>query len=85
MQEVLMRTTKPKTGNRKKLLEITDDLKMAPFGFGCGCGCGSESNEKKKEVIREVVMIPCKYFGTLFPQTCDVLPKLWSKKNRIII
>jgi len=41
---------------------------MAPFGFGCGCGCGSESNEKKKEVICEVLMIPCKYCGTIFPK-----------------
>jgi hypothetical protein len=44
---------------------------MFPFGFGCGCGGGSNNDNREvtREVIREVVLIPCKYCGALFQQT----------------
>ncbi|MCS7135771.1 MAG: hypothetical protein RMJ14_03345 [Nitrososphaerota archaeon] len=34
-----------------------------------------------KEVIREVVMVPCKYCGTLFPQTETVCPNCGAKRT----
>jgi uncharacterized Zn finger protein len=49
----------------------------------CGCGCGSESDDDNEEVIREDVIAPCKYCGTLFPQTVMTCPKLRSKKKSI--
>jgi len=52
---------------------------MAPFGLGCGCG--SESNEQKKEVPREIVMMPCKYCGALFPQTATFCPNCGAKRT----
>jgi hypothetical protein len=55
---------------------------MFPFGFGCGCG--SDNNEKKevtREVIREVVMIPCKYCGALFAQTATFCPNCGAKRT----
>jgi len=54
---------------------------MSPFGFGCGCGCGSDSNEQKKEVIREIVMIPCRYCGTLFAQTATFCPHCGARRT----
>ncbi|MEM3731070.1 MAG: hypothetical protein QW667_06845 [Candidatus Bathyarchaeia archaeon] len=36
---------------------------------------------KEKEVIREVVMIPCKYCGTLMPQTETVCPHCGAKRT----
>jgi uncharacterized OB-fold protein len=55
---------------------------MSPFGFGCGCGCGSGSDENRKEVVREVVlMIPCKYCGTLFSQTVTACPNCGAKRT----
>jgi len=36
---------------------------------------------KEKEVIREVVMVPCKYCGTLFPQTEIVCPNCGAKRT----
>jgi hypothetical protein len=55
---------------------------MCPFGFGCGCG--SDNNEKKevtREVIREVVMIPCKYCNALFLQTATFCPNCGAKRT----
>jgi len=57
---------------------------MFPFGFGCGCGSGSSSKSDRevvREVIREVVMIPCKYCGTLFPQTGTFCPHCGAKRT----
>ena len=56
---------------------------MCPFGFGCGCGCGSDSDDdEKREVVREVVvMVPCKYCGTLFPQTEIECPHCGAKRT----
>ncbi len=58
---------------------------MCPFGFGCGCGCGSESHDDGKdvirEVVREVVMIPCKYCGALFPQAATFCPHCGAKRT----
>ncbi|MEM0506754.1 MAG: hypothetical protein QXT92_07805 [Nitrososphaerota archaeon] len=34
-----------------------------------------------KEIIREVVMVPCKYCGTLFPQTDTVCPNCGAKRT----
>ena len=36
---------------------------------------------KEKEVIREVVMIPCKYCGALMPQTAIVCPYCGAKRT----
>ncbi len=36
---------------------------------------------KEKEVIREVVMIPCKYCGSLMPQTDTVCPNCGAKRT----
>ncbi len=36
---------------------------------------------KEREVIREVVMIPCKYCGTLFPQTETVCPNCGARRT----
>lgn len=36
---------------------------------------------KEREVIREVVMVPCKYCGTLFPQTEIVCPNCGAKRT----
>jgi hypothetical protein len=36
---------------------------------------------KEREVIREVVMIPCKYCGTLMPQTETVCPNCGAKRT----
>ncbi|MEM3383321.1 MAG: hypothetical protein QW698_04680 [Nitrososphaerales archaeon] len=36
---------------------------------------------KEKEVIREVVMVPCKYCGTLFPQTETVCPHCSARRT----
>gem|GEM_PF-5825590 len=56
---------------------------MCPFGFGCGCSWGS-SNHKKEvthEVVREVVMIPCKYCGALFQQTATFCPHCGARRT----
>jgi rubrerythrin len=56
--------------------------------FGCGCGSifgsifGSrKENSATREVIREVVVIPCKYCGTLFPQTTTACPHCGAKRT----
>jgi len=56
--------------------------------FGCGCGSifgsifGSrQDNPGTREVIREVVVIPCKYCGTLFPQTAIFCPHCGAKRT----
>jgi rubrerythrin len=57
---------------------------MSPFSFGCGCGCGSGSNRgnrEVREVVREVVVIPCKYCGTLFPQTATFCPHCGARRT----
>jgi len=36
---------------------------------------------KEKEVIREIVMIPCKYCGTLMPQTATVCPNCGARRT----
>lgn len=36
---------------------------------------------KEREVIREVVMVPCKYCGTLFPQTETVCPHCGARRT----
>lgn len=36
---------------------------------------------KEKEIIREVVMIPCKYCGTLMPQTDTACPNCGAKRT----
>lgn len=36
---------------------------------------------KEREVIREVVMIPCKYCGTLMPQTETVCPNCGARRT----
>jgi sporulation-control protein spo0M len=36
---------------------------------------------KEKEIIREVVMIPCKYCGALMPQTDTVCPNCGAKRT----
>jgi sporulation-control protein spo0M len=36
---------------------------------------------KEKEIVREVVMIPCKYCGTLMPQTDVVCPNCGAKRT----
>ncbi|MEM1586970.1 MAG: hypothetical protein QXX99_05745 [Candidatus Bathyarchaeia archaeon] len=36
---------------------------------------------KEREVIREVVMVPCKYCGTLFPQTESVCPHCGARRT----
>jgi hypothetical protein len=55
------------------------------FHFGCGYGCGGskdmgEKNELK-EVVREVVVIPCKYCGTLFAQTAIFCPHCGARRT----
>lgn len=58
---------------------------MGPFGFGCGCGSGGSDSSREerevREVIREVVVIPCKYCGTLFPQTAIFCPHCGAKRT----
>jgi ribosomal protein L40E len=54
---------------------------MCPFGFGCGCGSGEDKKEVVREVVREVVMIPCKYCGALFPQTATFCPNCGAKRT----
>lgn len=56
---------------------------MCPFGFGCGCGGGSNDDKREAthEVIREVVMIPCKYCGALFQQTATFCPNCGAKRT----
>ena len=56
---------------------------MFPFGFGCGCGGGSNNDKREvtREVIREVVMIPCKYCGALFQQTATFCPNCGAKRT----
>jgi hypothetical protein len=56
------------------------------FFLGCGCGCGSshsrdKSDNRVREVVREVVVIPCKYCGTLFPQTATFCPHCGAKRT----
>jgi rubrerythrin len=48
---------------------------------GCGCGCGSESDDDYEEVIREDIMVPCKYCGTLFPQNVTTCPNCGAKRK----
>jgi sporulation-control protein spo0M len=36
---------------------------------------------REKEIVREVVMIPCKYCGTLMPQTETVCPNCGAKRT----
>ena len=36
---------------------------------------------KEKEIIREVVMIPCKYCGALMPQTATVCPNCGARRT----
>ncbi|MEM2214249.1 MAG: hypothetical protein QXQ20_02505 [Candidatus Nezhaarchaeales archaeon] len=36
---------------------------------------------KEREVIREVVMVPCKYCGTLFPQTETICPHCGARRT----
>jgi hypothetical protein len=36
---------------------------------------------KEKEIIREVVMIPCKYCGTLMPQTSTICPNCGARRT----
>ena len=44
----------------------------------------SEIETKEKEIIKEIVMVPCKYCGSLIPQTslfcnnCGAGRKLWE-------
>jgi uncharacterized OB-fold protein len=56
---------------------------MSPFGFGCGCGGGSSNDNKEvtREIIKEVVMIPCKYCGALFVQTATFCPNCGAKRT----
>ncbi len=56
--------------------------------FGCGCGSilgsifGSrKDNIETREVIREVVVIPCKYCGTLFSQTATFCPHCGARRT----
>jgi len=56
------------------------------FGFGCGSIFGSlfstrQDKEGAQEVIREVVVIPCKYCGTLFPQTATFCPHCGARRT----
>ncbi len=55
---------------------------MCPFGFGCGCGSNSREEDRVvREVVREVVMIPCKYCGALFAQTATFCPHCGAKRT----
>jgi len=55
---------------------------MCPFGLGCGCGRGSsDDKEVTREVVREVVMIPCKYCGALFQQTATFCPHCGARRT----
>jgi rubrerythrin len=36
---------------------------------------------REKEIVREIVMIPCKYCGTLMPQTETVCPNCGAKRT----
>jgi len=36
---------------------------------------------KEKEIVKEVVMIPCEYCGTLFPQTATSCPKCGATRK----
>lgn len=38
--------------------------------------------EGQKEVIKEVVMIPCKYCGALMPQTSTFCPECGARRKR---
>ncbi len=49
---------------------------------GCGCSCGSESDDDNEEVIREDVMVPCKYCGTLFPQNVITIVQIAEQKEK---
>ena len=55
--------------------------------FGCGCGSifgslfGSRQDSGTREVIREVVVIPCKYCGTLFAQTATFCPHCGARRK----
>jgi uncharacterized OB-fold protein len=56
--------------------------------FGCGCGSilgyissSRQDNTGTREVIREVVVIPCKYCGTLFPQTATFCPHCGARRT----
>ena len=46
--------------------------------MGCGC-CGSDDEER--EVVKEVVMIPCKYCGALFVQTATFCPNCGARRT----
>ncbi len=57
---------------------------MCPCGFGCGLSWLFGRNEKQevtREVIREVVMIPCKYCGALFQQTETFCPHCGARRT----
>jgi hypothetical protein len=56
---------------------------MGPIGFGCGCDCGGSDEEKEatREVVPEVVMIPCKYCAALFPQTATFCPNCGARRT----
>jgi hypothetical protein len=68
------------------LLEVSIGVNKKLFGCGCGSIFGSifgsrrESSEQRV-VIREVVVIPCKYCGTLFPQTEMSCPHCGAKRT----
>ncbi len=57
---------------------------MCPCGLGCGLSWLFSRNEKQeanREVIREVVMIPCKYCGALFQQTATFCPHCGARRT----
>ena len=54
---------------------------MFMFGFGCGCGSSNDRREVTREVVHEVVMIPCKYCGALFQQTATFCPNCGAKRT----
>jgi hypothetical protein len=61
--------------NVRKPLELT---KMGKYNEYT-----ESKNVKEKIIVREVVMLPCQYFGGLMPQTSarNILPLLRSKKE----
>lgn len=58
---------------RPDVTSTTVEVQVSPLG--------AQPIIKEKEIVREVVMIPCKYCGALMPQTETVCPNCGAKRT----
>jgi len=49
--------------------------------FGCGSPSATPAAFAEKEVIHEIVLVPCAYCGSLFPQTSIACPNCGAKRK----